>query len=144
VTTFYIATSLSRANDHNLLRNLLIKNDYTITYDWTVHGSVKLSTVERLADVSLKETRGVLSADIVIVLLPGGYGTHAELGMALGSGKQVLIHSNNNDVFTACDKTCAFYHHPNVTKIVGDINSPDLFLEAMEIMDPNHLATPAS
>src|SRR5271170_1584959 len=111
MTSFYIATSLSRAADHNRVRDALVINGYPITYDWTLHGSVKTSSVQRLAEVAQSETAGVLSAEILIVLLPGGFGTHTELGMALASGKKIILHSTDSDVFTACEKTCAFYHH---------------------------------
>ena len=132
MATFYIATSLSRAKDHNRVRDLLTEQGHTITYDWTLHGSVKSTTVQRLAEVAEKETDGVMSADIVIILLPGGYGTHAELGMALGTGKKIIVHSADQAPFTACEKTCAFYHHHNVSQVVCDINDSAAFLDAIE------------
>jgi len=136
--SFYIATTLSRARDHNHVRDALVTNGYRITYDWTLHGSVKTSTVQRLSEVAHSETEGVLSAEIVIILLPGGYGTHAELGMALGSKKKIILHSVDNEVFTACEKTCAFYHHQNVSQLVCPIHETEAFLEAMQKLAHDH------
>ena len=38
---YYIATGIKRAKEHNLIRNALNKLGHMITYDWTIHGSVK-------------------------------------------------------------------------------------------------------
>jgi nucleoside 2-deoxyribosyltransferase len=112
----YIATGLERAADHALVKNALARRNIGLTYDWTVHGSVAAQGVERLREVALLEMGGVLEADLVIVLLPGGKGTHAELGMALASGKKVLIHAQDPWVLDATPATCAFYHHPSVIR----------------------------
>ncbi|HXW53853.1 MAG TPA: nucleoside 2-deoxyribosyltransferase [Myxococcota bacterium] len=136
MTSFYIATSLSRARDHNHVRDALITNGHRITYDWTMHGSVKTSTVERLSEVAHSETDGVLSAEIVVILLPGGYGTHAELGMALALKKKIILHSVDTEVFTACEKTCAFYHHRDVLKLVCPLAETNAFLKAMQNLAP--------
>lgn len=134
MTTFYIATGLSRTRDHNLIRDALIENGHQLTYDWTQHGSVKSSSVQRLAEVAHKETDGVLSAEVVIVLLPGGFGTHAELGMALGAGKKIILHSANSEVFSACEKTCAFYHHAKIFRLVSEIEDSASFVRAVKIV----------
>ena len=84
--------------------------------------------------MAVNEAKGVLSAEIVIVLLPGGFGTHAELGIALGSGKRIILHSADNEVFTACEKTCAFYHHGNVFRLVCNLNDTNAFLEAIQTL----------
>ena len=115
----YIATRLSRAPDHNRLRDLLKAEGVELTYDWTTHGSVKETSVEVLRDVAQSELRGVLDADVVVVLLPGGHGTHVELGAALGAGKRVVVHSQNPELFEACKETCAFYHHPDIERVQG-------------------------
>lgn len=112
---YYIATKLERHRDHNLVRDSMAARGHQITYDWSVHGPVFRSGVERIREVAQLETRGVLDADLVIVLLPGGRGTHAELGMAIASGKPVLLHAPQSIsalYFGAYPETCAFYHHP--------------------------------
>lgn len=115
---YYIATKLERHADHNLVRDTMAAQGHTITYDWSTHGPVFRHGVERIREVSLLETQGVLDADLVIVLLPGGRGTHAELGMALAAGKPVILHQLRSplvreaNLFGATPETCAFYHHP--------------------------------
>jgi hypothetical protein len=112
---FYIATSLSRTVPHNTVRDALKLLGHEISYDWTLHGSVKSVSKERLREVALLELGGISEADCVIVLLPGGKGTHLELGFAIASGKKVFLHSEDPTVFELGPQTSAFYHHPDVT-----------------------------
>ena len=114
---FYIATSLGRIKEHNILRNALLNKNWEITYDWTIHGSVKNTSYERLKNVGLKMTKGVFDADIVIVLLPGGKGTHTELGMAIAKNKNIAIHAVSSNYFSLCDDTVAFYHRKNILQL---------------------------
>jgi hypothetical protein len=112
---YYIATRLERAKDHNLVRDTLMAQGHEITYDWTTHGPVFRDGLKRIKEVAHLEMDGVSRADLVIALLPGGRGTHIEIGMALGMGKPVLLHqptqSESYDMFGATTETCAFYHH---------------------------------
>lgn len=111
---FYIATSLSRMSDHHVVRNALTKCSHEISYDWTLHGSVKSVSKERLREVAMRELNGVLEADFVIVLLPGGKGTHLELGFAIAREKRIFVHSEDSLVFELGPQTNAFYHHPDI------------------------------
>jgi nucleoside 2-deoxyribosyltransferase len=112
---YYIATSLQRSTDHNLVRDTLKNFGHALSYDWTSHGSVKSVSIERLQEVAIFELNGVLEADFVIVLLPGGKGTHLELGFALGNNKKIFLHSEDRSLFDLGPQTNAFYHHPNLT-----------------------------
>lgn len=114
---YYIATSLSRATDHNLVRDALRGCGHAISYDWTSHGSVKSVSLERLREVAVFELNGILEADFVIVLLPGGSGTHLELGFALGNNKRVFLHSEDPSLFDLGPQTNAFYHHPDLIRL---------------------------
>lgn len=117
-TKVYIATRLERANDHRMLAHALRAGGAVITYDWTLHGSVQEEGAARITQVAVAEADGVADADAVVVLLPGGRGTHAELGMAVALGKPVIVHAENEtELLDACAKTCAFYHHPNVIHV---------------------------
>lgn len=90
---------------------------HEISYDWTSHGSVKSVSKERLEEVALLELNGVSNADFVIVLLPGGGGTHLELGYALAKEKKVFLHSEDPQLFELGPQTNAFYHHPNLIRL---------------------------
>ena len=115
---FYIASALENHASVSLAATMLKNAGHTHTYDWTEHGSVQRDGDARIAEVAANEIAGVWAADVVIVLLPGGRGTHTELGVAIGAGKQVHVHGPMLD---ASGRTCAFYHAPNVTRHYGSI-----------------------
>ena len=115
---YYIATKLERAADHNVVRDSMARRGHELTYDWTHHGSVQREGQARISQVAELERCGVTSADLVIVLLPGGRGTHAELGIALGFGVPVLLHAPDDEPFSGAE-TCAFYHAAGVHRVSG-------------------------
>lgn len=121
-TKYYIASGLENAAAVRSLKAKLDAAGWIHTYDWTVHGSVQKEGSERIAEVAVAETRGVGSADVVIVLLPGGRGTHVELGMAIALADaacvpHIAIYSPDPDKdFGFGGTTCAFYHHPAVER----------------------------
>ena len=102
---------------HNVVRDNLNTWGHDISYDWTLHGSVKSTSKERLREVATLELNGVAEADFVVVLLPGGSGTHLELGFALAKGKTVFLHSEDSLLFELGPQTNAFYHHPDITHL---------------------------
>ena len=110
---FYIATRLENHLQHNTVRDFLIVAGHSITYDWTSHGPVWKAGTKVIREVACAELNGVVEADVVVVLLPGGRGTHAELGMAIALGKPVLL-CGGPEMYGAVPETCAFYHHPLV------------------------------
>lgn len=112
---FYIATRLENAGQAREVAEALKAAGHLHTYDWTVHGSVQL---ERLEEVSMLEAKGVMDADIVIALLPGGRGTHVEIGIGLGASKPVLLCAEQEDTFTGPD-VCAFYRHYQTMHVIG-------------------------
>lgn len=116
---FYIATALERAMDHRRLAQHLQKYfGWVLTYDWTEHGSVQNQGAERMGEVAAREAAAVARADVVIVLLPGGRGTHTELGMAIALGKPVLLVGDADDRKGGSDgRECAFYHAPGVKQV---------------------------
>lgn len=120
---YYIATSTSRIPFHNQLRDRLKKFGHEITYDWTTHGSVRHTSTERLKEVAHAEFAGILEADFVVVLLPGGKGTHAELGFSLAHKKPVFIHSEDPSMFEIGPEVCAFYHHADALRLTGPIET---------------------
>lgn len=119
----YIATRLENAANARLLAGFVEGLNWSVTYQWWEHGSVQRDGFERMREVARDELEGVLDAHVLIVLLPGGRGTHVELGAALGLGaaSHYLIHAFDDDALHTGDGThCAFYYHPAVELIVGD------------------------
>lgn len=111
----YIATRLENHERHNAVRDALASVGIELTYDWSTHGPVWQAGAERIREVACNELNGVIEADFVVVILPGGRGTHAELGMALALGKMVYLlceTEETNQMLRAVPETCAFYHHP--------------------------------
>lgn len=130
---YYIASSLDNADQVRSLKAKLDAAGWEHTYDWTVHGSVQREGAARLAEVADDETDGVLCADVVIVLLPGGRGTHTELGMAVA---MAALDPDDEDRMRVCivgdvgafnpndGTTCAFYFH----RVVERFTSIEAFL----------------
>lgn len=117
---FYIASRLENAETVSRVAKVLKAAGHIHTYDWTAHGSVQSEGAERINEVAEAEMRGVINADAIIVLLPGGRGTHAELGIALGAGnKSIVICAADESMFMQDDRTCAFYWNNGTQRVVG-------------------------
>lgn len=59
----------------------------------------------------------VKEADFIVVLLPGGKGTHTGLGASIAYNKPIFAHSLEPDLMQLGDKTCAFYYHNLINHI---------------------------
>jgi hypothetical protein len=98
---FYVATRLENYEEQRELARRLISAGHRQTYDWTVGlenvfaGTFadlwQLKSEHQMHTTGLAELQGVTSADLVVAILPGGRGTHVELGIALGSGATVVL-----------------------------------------------------
>lgn len=106
----YVATSLDHAHRAQAVQRALRDRGHEITYDWTTHGSVQGEGDARLCEVAAAELQGVRECDVLVAILPGGRGTHTEIGMALGLGLPIVL-LEQEGAYTA---DCAFYHAPNV------------------------------
>jgi len=72
----------------------------------------------------------VRDADVLLVLLPGGYGTHAEIGAALAFGRPIIIHVPNKQVLDT-PYPCVFHYHPGVKILVSEALDVDAVLACM-------------
>lgn len=127
---YYIATSLKRMDAHKKVKLSMEPYSYELAYDWTTHGSVKSESIGRLQEVAIAEIEGLAQADFVIVLLPGGVGTHTELGYAIRSGCPVFVHCESGQHFSLGDQTCAFYHHPQVQQLICPLEEVGMCVHA--------------
>ena len=123
---FYVASSLNNKEAVRSVSEYLVSKGYIHTYDWTRNESV--SSLEQLREIGQAEKDAVLEADFLIVLLPGGKGTHIEFGIALGQGKQIYLYSETEEI-NEVGKTSTFYHLPQVEKIIGSV---DQLLESID------------
>ena len=64
------------------------------------------------------EQKGIIEADIVIILLPAGRGTHIELGMALALNKKIFLCSSTKEEFSI-ENTVNFYQLPQIRRLDG-------------------------
>jgi nucleoside 2-deoxyribosyltransferase len=116
---FYIASGLSNKEAVKFVSGRLKNKGFIHTYDWTKNE--KPTTLGRLQKIGQDELDGVLEADFLIVLLPGGKGTHIEFGIALGQGKKIFLYSENEEVNNV-DTTSSFYQLPGVEKFIGTLD----------------------
>lgn len=117
---FYVASGVPNAEKVNQAAAALTAAGHVRTYDWTTHGDVSKTPDERKREVAANEARGVTDAELVVLLLPGRFGTHAELGIALATAanKRILLWSETAAPFDGTEGFCVFYHHPAVERIV--------------------------
>lgn len=114
---FYIASSFRNIEAVGFVAEQLTSNGFGLTYDWT-HGAA--SSIAELEAIGKSEKQAVMEADVVIIMLPAGKGSHVELGIALGTGKQVFLYSPDETVNDLA-LTSTFYHLPEVIKVIGTI-----------------------
>ena len=137
--TFYVASGVANCSRVNEAAAALAANGHYRTYDWTTHGSVKDTSDAFKRMVAASEAGGVAGAELVVLLLPGGKGTHTALplpapaGAASSSGRKtlprstaaessvcsIIIHAWNGSYvrFRSCCRCCPLsepqQQHPN-------------------------------
>jgi nucleoside 2-deoxyribosyltransferase len=116
---FYIASGFNNKDSVRYVSEKLKDKGYIHTYDWTKNE--RASTIDDLKEVGQKEKSAVIEADILIVLLPAGKGSHIELGIALGQGKKVYLYSPTEEVYNF-ETTSTFYHLPEVEIFIGTLD----------------------
>lgn len=48
-------------------------------------------TMEKLIEIGQLERKAVIESDFIVILLPGGNGTHIELGIVSGQKKKIFF-----------------------------------------------------
>ncbi|MEK3981667.1 nucleoside 2-deoxyribosyltransferase [Psychrobacillus sp. FSL K6-2836] len=127
---FYIASSFKNIDMVRNVSEKLKNKGYILVYDWTVNENV--TTLEELRVIGEKEKTAVIEADVVVVLLPAGKGSHIELGIAIGNGKKIYLYSPNKEIDNI-ETTSTFYHLPEIEKCFGTLD------ELVEIIDNTSL-----
>lgn len=115
---FYIA---SRFTNQELVKKLschLTKFGHEQTYDWTQN--IRAESFEDLSAIGQLEKNAVSDCDAFFILLPGGKGSHIELGLALAGEKKVYLFSES-DVFSDVSASTTFYHLPEVERVIGNL-----------------------
>lgn len=108
----YVASGRENADTVFWFAKKLQTMGFEWTYDWTERVmSGGPASPDELARIGLDELDAVCRADFVLVILPGGAGTHTELGAALALGKRVVLLS------WLPLPECPFYRHPAITVV---------------------------
>ncbi|MEI2663068.1 nucleoside 2-deoxyribosyltransferase [Rossellomorea sp. LJF3] len=115
---FYIGSSFANKELVRHVSDRLEQKGYIHTYDWTRND--RASTVKDLQYIGQNEKDAITESDVVVIILPGGKGSHVELGIALGLGKRIILYSPNDEVHDLANTT-TFYHLPEVKKCSGRI-----------------------
>ncbi|MGG4130493.1 nucleoside 2-deoxyribosyltransferase [Paenibacillus illinoisensis] len=116
---FYIASSLKNLENVRQVTEGLKARGFQHTYDWTKHSNI--DSITKLHQIGQEEISGVLAADIVIIMIPAGKGSHVELGIALGTGKRIYLYSSTNEL-NEIESTCTFYHVDSVEQRIGSLD----------------------
>jgi len=125
--TFYLATRKDREAEANAISEALKTKGWRRTFEWT---ALDVSDKKHHAKLAQQELDAIKEADILIVLLPGGYGTHVEIGAALALGKHVVLHSPDHNTLNN-PYPCVFHYHPGVKLIVSNEIDLDVILDGL-------------
>lgn len=115
---FYIGSRFAKIERVRELRDTLLSQGHTHTYDWTTND--RATSLEDLRVIGTSEFEAIKASDFVVILLPAGNSSHVELGIALGAGVTVFIHDATNR-FEDFETTSTFYHLPHVIQLTGSL-----------------------
>jgi nucleoside 2-deoxyribosyltransferase len=112
---FYLATRKDRESQANAISEALKAHGWERTFVWTAQDS---TATDQYPGVAQQEIEAIRNADVLIVLLPGGLGTHVEIGAALALGKPVILHAPDRETLND-PYPCVFHYHPGVKLIIS-------------------------
>jgi len=115
---FYVASSFQNKQLVNEVSQHLTQNGWHLTYDWTQ--SERAISLDVLQKIGMLEKQAIANSDIVVVILPGGKGSHIELGLAIAWGKKIFLYSPDLEALNM-QTTSTFYHLPEVQICEGSI-----------------------
>ncbi len=122
-TKFYISTGYDNKSKAAKLAEVIESAGGEISYKWW-----ELPYTEDIAELAQRgeaELQGVKDADVVVVMLPGRFGTHTEFGAALALGKRILLYDAGGF------GVMPFYHVNGVRQVVG--SDMDLVCEVLKL-----------
>ncbi|MBB6454754.1 nucleoside 2-deoxyribosyltransferase [Salirhabdus euzebyi] len=128
---FYVASSFHNKEMVQQVVEELKFAGFLHTYDWTKNE--RASTLDELKRIGKKEREAVKNADFLVMLMPGGAGTHVELGIALGLNKRIYLYSPDHDIYDY-ERSCTFYYVDGVYKYVGLLEN---FIKEVTLMENN-------
>ena len=115
---FYVASSFQNKKVVNEVSLLLKQLGWHHTYNWTQ--SERVTSLEALQKIGMLEKQAIANSDVVVVILPGGKGSHIELGLAIAWGKKIFLYSPDLEALNM-QTTSTFYHLPGVQICEGSV-----------------------
>ncbi|MEV5108240.1 nucleoside 2-deoxyribosyltransferase [Bacillus nitratireducens] len=109
---FYIASGFQNKHIVRFVSSQLKEAGWYHTYDWTQNE--RAVNQEQLRGIGQAEKNAIKEADVFLLILDGGNGSHTELGMAIALEKKVYMYHEGNPLQTT------FYHLPEVNIFEGD------------------------
>ncbi|MET1015047.1 MAG: group-specific protein [Paenisporosarcina sp.] len=115
---FYVASSFQNINQVRTITKELIQIGGHLSYDWTLNE--RADSIEDLQRIGSLEKAAIEDSELVIIVLPGGNGTHIELGLAIAGKKKIILFSPDHKIMDA-ETSTTFYHLPEIEKCFGSI-----------------------
>ncbi|MES5892459.1 MULTISPECIES: nucleoside 2-deoxyribosyltransferase [Bacillus cereus group] len=109
---FYIASGFQNKHLVRFISSQLKEVGWHHTYDWTKNE--RATNREQLQKIGEEEQKAIREADVFLLILDGGNGSHTEFGMAIALEKKVYIYHEGNPLQTT------FYHLPEINIFEGD------------------------
>ncbi|HDX9644233.1 TPA: nucleoside 2-deoxyribosyltransferase [Bacillus cereus] len=110
---FYIASGFQNKHLVHSVANELKHAGWHHTYDWTKNE--RAANEEQLREIGQAERNAVKAADVFLLILDGGNGSHTEFGMAIALEKTIYVYHAGNPLQTT------FYHLPEINIFEGDV-----------------------
>lgn len=120
---YYLATTVANAAAADALSAALAERGHTETYNWRPHLNDPTGVLP--GTIAHNEITAVIRADVVVVCLPGGRGTHIELGAALALNKDVLLCGTPDLIHRPIAELVPFYFHSKVMRVELDWTLPE-------------------
>jgi nucleoside 2-deoxyribosyltransferase len=125
---FYLSTRKNDSARANTVSEALKARGWERTFEWKPQDG---EGSDGHAKIAAEELEGVRAADVLVVLFPGGFGTHVEIGAALALGKRVIIHSPDQATLDTPYR-CIFHYHPSVKLLLSENLDIEAVLACME------------
>lgn len=138
---FYVGSAIANASQAKKFSERLTSLVYAgnLAFDnygkWFDMDPVDQTSFESLRERAIYDMNGVTSAEFGVFIMPGGFGTHCEIGAFLAQGKPVYMYSIHPDgllINNGCAPTykCVFHYHPCINLFENEIDCFTAIIQA--------------
>lgn len=124
--SLYVASSLANWERVKRLQMHFRSLGVDITYDWTNFVISDSENRQELAKAAQRELDGAIAADHLLVVMPGGRGTHCELGAMIARCLPLALWGGNELPITILADTdnvshpTSFHHLPGIKRFTTE------------------------